>query len=548
MKKLISLTILSTILICFVARATSLDEVRQSALDFGSSYKNSASTIVTDQNKQNTPGYTTDNPEETKYYEGGAMSDDALAKSKNSEEGRLMIEGLPNRPQVNLSPGDDFLNSSQAIESNPDQVVAMLTGTYGECKPIEHTVTENEIKTCDQFEQTDCVDGKKLVNVTSLSNASWNFPYLIMDISRRGGGPCSKYYANTTINILDTSKITNFVLEYVRWDDIIEIKVNGNIIFSHGNMNARSCELAVDYRSSPNVNLKPYLINGNNTIELTLGVSGLGNATARFQLAYQNNLICPIIDNCTSIPSHCSFEGSKCLNFSSDNLCNYTQKTYICSKTTITSTASVECGSNIYCVNNQCTQIEEDGNQDFATSISYLTALNQASKDNNANSENLKIFSGEAKNCQKDTISYNNCCKDDGWGQDVSGSSCSAEEKTLMELQSTKMCHYVGSYCSQKIPLTGKCLKTKKTYCCYNSKISRIITQQGRAQLGKGWGSAESPNCEGFTTDELSRLRFDQMNLSEIASDISESVVMPDKAYLETKIEQTMEGYGQTSN
>ena len=94
----------------------------------------------------------------------------------------------------------------------------------------------------------------------------------------------------------------------------------------------------------------------------------------------------------------------------------------------------------------------------------------------------------------------------------------------------------------------GKCLKTKKTYCCFNSKISRVITEQGRAQLGKGWGSAESPDCGGFTTDELSHLQFDKMDLGEIASDIAGSVVVPDKSYLEGKVKKTLEGYGQTSN
>jgi hypothetical protein len=426
----------------------------------------------------------------------------------------------------------------------------MLTGTYGECKPIEHKITETEIKQCDQYEETDCVDGAKLVTISSSgsSTMSWNFPYLVLDISRRGGGGCAKYYSYTTINILDKSKISDFRLEWVRWDDVIRIKLNGSTVFENGNVNSRSCERAIDFRSSPNFDLKPYLIDGANQIEMVLGVDGMGNATARYYLNYQNTKICSTIDNCKSIPSDCSLQTTKCLNFSDNNVCNYRQNTYACSKTTVTSTASVECGSNIYCTGNQCTKIEEDSNQDFATSIAYLSSINQAAKDNNASADNLKIFSGSGKSCEKDTVSYNNCCKDDGWGQDYTGASCKEEEKTLMELQSKKMCHYVGSYCSQKVPLLGKCLKTKKTYCCFNSKISRVIMEQGRAQLGKGWGSAESPDCGGFTPDELGRLQFDKMNLSEIAADIAESVVVPDKTYLEGKVKTTMEGYGQKSN
>ncbi len=549
MRKLLILLIIFILAVTYLAaNATTIEEARQAGLDFGTSYKNSAATVVTDQNKQNTPGYTTDNPEQIKYYDGGDMNGDAITKTKNSEEGKLMTEALPKRPQVNLSPSDDFLKSSQAIEGNPDEVVAMLTGTYGECKPITHTKTETELKTCDQYEETDCVDGQKLVTVSpGAETMTWNFPYLVMDISRRGGGGCSKYYASATVNILDKSRISDFVLQWVRWDDIIQIKVNGSVVFSYGNINSSRCEYATDFQSSPNVNLKPYLINGANQLEITLGVSGAGNATARYYLNYQNNKVCPTIDNCKSIPSDCSLQGTKCLNISSDNICNYRQNTYVCSKTTVTSTANVDCGSNIYCTNNQCTKIEDDSNQDFATSIAYLSSINQAAKDNNKSAD-LRIFSGSGKSCEKDTVSYNNCCKDDGWGQDYAGASCSTDEQTLMQMQSKKLCHYVGSYCSQKIPLLGKCLKTRKTYCCFNSKISRVITEQGRAQLGKGWGSAESPDCGGFTPDELSHMKFDKMDLGEISSDIAGSVVIPDKTYLEGKVKKTMEGYGQPSN
>ncbi|MBM5783013.1 MAG: conjugal transfer protein TraN, partial [Pelagibacterales bacterium] len=495
-----------------VAKATTMEETRKQALDFGTSYKNSAATVITESNKKNTPGYTTDNPDQVKYYDGGNMSDDALTKTQTSEEGKLMTEGLPNRPQVSISPGDDWLSSSQAIEGNPDEVVAMLTGTYGECKPIEHTKTETEVKTCDEYEETDCIDGAKLVSVSG-ADTSWSFPTLQQNISWRGGSGCSKYFVNTTINIKDVSKIDVFTLNSISWDDVVRIRINGTTVFQNGDVDARRCERGTVFGSSPNTNLKPYLQNGANTIELKLGVAGMGFASAVYTLSYNNTRKCQTISTCKNIPSECALQGSKCVNMNNDNICNYRQYTYACSTTTVTSTASVECGSNIYCTGNQCTKVEEDSNQDFATSIAYLSSINQAAKDNNASKDNLKIFSGSGKSCEKDTVSYNNCCKDDGWGQDYTGASCKEEEKSLMELQSKKMCHYVGSYCSQKVPLLGKCLKTKKTYCCFNSKISRVIMEQGRAQLGKGWGSAESPDCGGFTPDELGRLQFDKMNL-----------------------------------
>jgi hypothetical protein len=270
MRKLFILLIIFIVAVTyFAANATTIEEARQAGLDFGTSYKNSAAAVVTDQNKQNTPGYTTDNPEQTKYYDSGDMNGDAITKTRNSEEGKLMTEALPKRPKVNLSPSDDFLNSSQAIEGNPDQVVAMLTGTYGECKPITHTKTETEVKTCDEYEETDCIDGDKLVSVSG-ADTSWNFPNLIQNISQRGGSGCSKYYVYTAINIKDVSKIDIFTLNSITWDDVVRIMVNGVAVFQNGDVEAARCERGTVFGASPNVNLKPYLQNGVNNIELKL--------------------------------------------------------------------------------------------------------------------------------------------------------------------------------------------------------------------------------------------------------------------------------------
>jgi conjugal transfer mating pair stabilization protein TraN len=84
----------------------------------------------------------------------------------------------------------------------------------------------------------------------------------------------------------------------------------------------------------------------------------------------------------------------------------------------------------------------------------------------------------------------------------------------------SRLCTYVGEYCSRKIPIIGVCIERKKSYCCYNSRLARIISEQGRPLLGKSYGSPNGPNCEGFTADEFSRLDFSRMDLSEFYSEI----------------------------
>jgi conjugal transfer mating pair stabilization protein TraN len=98
--------------------------------------------------------------------------------------------------------------------------------------------------------------------------------------------------------------------------------------------------------------------------------------------------------------------------------------------------------------------------------------------------------------------------------------SCSTEEQVLALKKGQNLCHYVGTYCSQKAILGG-CLTKKDTQCCFNSRLARIIHEQGRPQIGRGWGSAQSPDCGGFTIEELGRLDFSRMDLSEFTREIS---------------------------
>lgn len=80
------------------------------------------------------------------------------------------------------------------------------------------------------------------------------------------------------------------------------------------------------------------------------------------------------------------------------------------------------------------------------------------------------------------------------------------------------LCHMVGTYCSSKS--LGSCKSTTEGWCCFPSKLARIINEQGRPQIGKGWGQASGPDCSGFSLTEVQQLKFDQMDLSEFIGDV----------------------------
>ena len=96
--------------------------------------------------------------------------------------------------------------------------------------------------------------------------------------------------------------------------------------------------------------------------------------------------------------------------------------------------------------------------------------------------------------------------------------SCEQADQLTAIRKSENLCVALGSYCSKKV--LGVCLTKKEGYCCFNSRLARIIQQQGRAQLGKSWGSAKSPECSGFTLAEFESLDFSRIDLTEFIREV----------------------------
>lgn len=125
--------------------------------------------------------------------------------------------------------------------------------------------------------------------------------------------------------------------------------------------------------------------------------------------------------------------------------------------------------------------------------------------------------------------------------------SCDQQEMILAMRRGQNLCVEVGKYCSGKI--LGKCYEYTKSYCCYNSRLARIINEQGRAQIGKSWGSPKSPNCSGFTQSEFERIDFSKIDLSEFMAEVMASVKIPNVSGIQQNIQgvvqQKMQNYYQ---
>ncbi|WP_370558358.1 conjugal transfer mating pair stabilization protein TraN [Edwardsiella tarda] len=90
---------------------------------------------------------------------------------------------------------------------------------------------------------------------------------------------------------------------------------------------------------------------------------------------------------------------------------------------------------------------------------------------------------------------------------------CEEDEFTMNAQRALDNCTYVGSYCKTKI--LGQCIEEREAYCCFNSPLSRIIQEQVRPQLGMTFGSAKSPQCDGIPLEDIGKINWDKVDLTE---------------------------------
>ena len=112
--------------------------------------------------------------------------------------------------------------------------------------------------------------------------------------------------------------------------------------------------------------------------------------------------------------------------------------------------------------------------------------------------------------------------------------SCNEDEGKLAMKEGAKLCHTIGTWCSSCIRILGacvSCIEHTTSKCCFNSMLARIVNEQGRAQIGKGWGGAQSADCSGFTVAQLQTLNFAAMDLSEFYASLVP--MLPDVATLQ---------------
>ena len=259
-------------------------------------------------------------------------------------------------------------------------------------------------------------------------------------------------------------------------------------------------------------------------------------------IEYDRNYSCKPSSNnaCNKLQGSCQFNSQNCVEYGqveNENQCLVSEKFYNCPKSSDQQNLTI-CASQSYCEGEGC-----DEEENFGDAAAHLLLLKEAGADFDENS--YRVFSGATNGCSKEAFGFSDCCKSSGWGSDAGLAQCSTEEQNLAIQNSERKCVYVGQYCSKEIDLglTEVCVEETLNFCCFRSRLSRLIHQQGRSHVGLGWGSAEAPNCRGFTPEELQNIDFTQIDLSEVINDATATMSLPESGDLLNKAQQSIDNF-----
>lgn len=241
-------------------------------------------------------------------------------------------------------------------------------------------------------------------------------------------------------------------------------------------------------------------------------------------------------NNCQDfIKKGCGQIGSKCITKDENNVCTLLENTFDCSSTVkdkvITDTSSTySCKQDIPCMGESCFEIKSQASPDFKQSVTYLSVADEMSQD--MDKKGGSVFSGQKSQCSKYMLNEKSCCgSDKGF---LFG--CNADEKKLADARNKGTAHLVGSYCESKGAF-GLCLEKRETYCVFNSVLARVIQEQGRAQIGKSWGTPENSSCSAFSLKEIESIDFEKIDFSDFIAGL-EYNKKPDLKYDPNKFKE----------
>jgi len=234
------------------------------------------------------------------------------------------------------------------------------------------------------------------------------------------------------------------------------------------------------------------------------------------------------VDDCALFTdASCELLGSECIFQSSVGTCLTFEDTYECGAD-VEGSFDAECDAVTVCVGDVCQSIETEPSTGFAESIAHVAMVNDMVKNNDVtdqswvtyfwtDEDDLRLFTGDVKQCGRAIFGSVNCCKDTGWALG-SLAQCNTQEIELYAANEAGRTVYMNTYCSAWLLV---CTVKKRRYCVYGSKLARVISEE--VFRVNGWDF----ECRGLTYDELQSVDFAQLDLSEVYGDLVEGTALP---------------------
>jgi hypothetical protein len=255
-----------------------------------------------------------------------------------------------------------------------------------------------------------------------------------------------------------------------------------------------------------------------------------------------------VITDCAP-PEHCELASESCLDVEPSDSCQSLERVYDCLEVTQEPVTTEQCEGTVSCLDGNCVEVEREQSTNMPEALARLAGLSQA-HDSTPNGPSLDLMGGNDLRCHKTGI-WKNCCTNGGEGLaiDLLGGSCNEQEQELAHRTAEGLCVEVGWYCAER-GWFG-CRKRVRTSCCFGSELARIINEQGREQLGLGWGSPRSPQCGGLSPEQFSQLDLSNVDFSEVLSDVTQSFAPDGQGDVTGRIQDRLSDFyssGQSTN
>lgn len=113
----------------------------------------------------------------------------------------------------------------------------------------------------------------------------------------------------------------------------------------------------------------------------------------------------------------------------------------------------------------------------------------------------------------------------------VEVTSCPKDEKELAQKNGAGLCRHYSSNCNGFF-----CTSVTRRYCCFNSKLAKIINTAAVTQLGRA-----NSDCSGLTMDEFGRMDFSAIDMGEFTAEIMSTATLPSTGAINTDVNNSVQ-------